>query len=61
VGLILFNMFDGPMTLRYFAEHVLQYASIPWEWLWWGSYVLAAPLILVLFVQVLRVLRRLPA
>jgi Glycosyltransferase family 87 len=61
VGLILFNMIDGPMTIRYFAEHVLQYTSLPWEWLWWSSYVIAAPVILALYVQVLRVLRRLPA
>jgi hypothetical protein len=58
-GLILFNLIDGPMTIRYVAEHVLQHTSLPWEWLWWSSYVIAAPVILGLYVQVLRVLRRL--
>jgi hypothetical protein len=60
-GLILFNLIDGPMTIRYFAEHVLQHTSLPWEWLWWSSYVIAAPVILALYVQTLRVVRRLPA
>ena len=60
-GLVLFNLIDGPMTIRYFAEHVLQYTPLPWVWLWWLSYVIAAPVILALFVQILRVLRRLPA
>ncbi len=60
-GLVIFNLIDGPMTIRYFAEHVLQDTPLPWEWLWWSSYVIAAPVILALYVQVLRVLRRLPA
>ena len=60
-ALVIFNLLDGPMTLRYFAEHVLMPSPFPWEWLWWSSYVMAAPIILALFVQVLRVLRRLPA
>jgi len=57
-GLVIFNVIDGPMTIRYFAEHVLQHTPLPWEWLWWSSYVIAAPVILALYLQVLRVLRR---
>lgn len=60
---IAFNMVDGPLVVRMFGlwlgevvpEAYLDYVFLVWA----SSYIVAAPLVIVLYVQMLRGLRRL--
>jgi hypothetical protein len=53
-----FNVIDGPLAVRMLAERLYLYTPYNWYWLWWISYAIVAPVIVVLFVVLLRALWR---
>lgn len=56
---VIFNVIDGPVTLRYIAEWLGERTTFDWDWLWWASYAVPAPAILAVYVVLLRALWRL--
>ncbi len=61
--IVVFNLVDGPVAVRMFGlwlGNVVPEAYLDYVFLVWASgYIVAAPLIIVLYVQMLRGLRRL--
>jgi len=57
-GLILFNVIDGPIAMRYFAERFGERWPDLMAWLWWATYVAAAPLAIGVYLLLLRAIRR---
>jgi hypothetical protein len=58
VLLVGFNVIDGPLAIRMLAERLYLYTPYNWYWLWWISYAIVAPVIVALFVVLLRALWR---
>lgn len=56
-GLIVFNVIDGPIALRYFAERFGERWPDLMAWLWWATYVAAAPLAIGVYLLLLRAIR----